>query len=72
MTWLPPQYHDRRHARTHFPVVMVLGGAEVHIPFVVDRLTFATVASQEIRSGRAAPFVAVFPEWSFALSRELT
>ena len=67
MTWLPPQYHDRRYATTRFPVVMVLGGAEVRIPFVVDRLNFATVASREIRSGRVAPFVAVFAETSVAL-----
>ena len=70
MTWLPPQYHDRRYASTRFPVVMVLGGAEVRIPFVVDRLNFATVASQEIRSGRVAPFVAVFPEMNVAMPVE--
>jgi hypothetical protein len=70
MTWLPPQYHDRRYAKTRFPVVMVLGGAEVHIPTVVDRLNFATTASQEIRSGRVAPFVAVFPEINVAMPVE--
>lgn len=70
MTWLPPQYHDRRYAKTLFPVVMVLGGADVHIPFVVDRLNFATTASEEIRSGRVAPFVAVFPEINVALPVE--
>ena len=70
ITWLPPQYHDRRYATTRFPVVMVLGGAEVRIPFVVDRLNFATVASREIRSGRVAPFVAVFPEMNVAMPVE--
>jgi len=70
MTWLPPQYHDRRYAKTRFPVVMVLGGAEVHIHFVVDRLNFATTASAEIRSGRVAPFVAVFPEMNVAMPVE--
>ena len=70
MTWLPPQYHDRRYAKTLFPVVMVLGGADVHIPFVVDRLNFATTASEEIRSSRVAPFVAVFPEINVALPVE--
>jgi enterochelin esterase-like enzyme len=67
MTWLPPQYHDRRYVNTVFPVVMVLGGADVHIPFVIDRLNFATIASREIRAGRVAPFVAVFPEINVAL-----
>jgi hypothetical protein len=67
MTWLPPQYHDRRYAKARFPVVMVLGGADVHISAVIDRLNFAATASQEIRSGRVAPFVAVFPEINVAL-----
>jgi len=70
MTWLPPQYHDRRYAQTRFPVVMVLGGAQVHIPYVVKRLDFAKTASKEIRSGRVAPFVAVFPEINVALPVE--
>jgi enterochelin esterase-like enzyme len=70
MAWLPPQYHDRRYAKTRFPVVMVLGGADVHIGAVIDRLNFATTASQEIRSGRVAPFVAVFPEINVALPVE--
>ena len=70
ITWLPPQYHDRRYAKTRFPVVMVLGGADVHIQPVIDRLNFATVASAEIRSGRVAPFVAVFPEINVALPVE--
>ncbi|MHB1473005.1 MAG: alpha/beta hydrolase [Dermatophilaceae bacterium] len=70
MTWLPPQYNDRRYAQTRFPVVMVLGAAQVHIPYVVDRLDFANTASREIRSGRVAPFVAVFPEINVALPVE--
>jgi len=70
MTWLPPQYHDRRYAQTRFPVVMVLGGAQVHIPYVVNRLDFAKTASKEIRSGRVAPFVAVFPEINVSLPVE--
>jgi enterochelin esterase-like enzyme len=70
LTWLPPQYHDRRYARTRFPVVMVLGGADVHIPYVVGRLHFAEAASREIRGGRMAPFVAVFPEINVALPVE--
>ena len=70
MAWLPPQYQDRRYAKTLFPVIMVLGGAEVHIQFVVDRLNFATTASKEIRSGRVAPFVAVFPEINVAMPVE--
>ena len=68
MTWLPPQYYDRRYATTRFPVVMVLGGgAGKQIPFIVDRLNFAATASKEIRSGRLAPFVAVFAETNVAL-----
>ena len=70
MTWLPPQYHDRRYAKTRFPVVMVLGDAQVHIPYVVERLDFADIASREIRSGRVAPFVAVFPEINVSLPVE--
>jgi enterochelin esterase-like enzyme len=70
MTWLPPQYHDPQYAKTRFPVVMVLGGAQVHIPFVVNRLNFAKTASAEIRSGRVAPFVAVFPEMNVAMPVE--
>jgi enterochelin esterase-like enzyme len=70
MTWLPPQYHDRQYAKTRFPVLMVLGGADVHIATVVDRLNFASVASAEIRAGRVAPFVAVFPEINVALPIE--
>jgi enterochelin esterase-like enzyme len=70
MAWLPPQYQDRRYAKTIFPVVMVLGGAEVHIQYVVDRLSFAATASAEIRSGRVAPFVAVFPEINVAMPVE--
>ena len=49
---------------------MVLGGAQVHIPYVVNRLDFAKTASKEIRSGRVAPFVAVFPEINVALPVE--
>ena len=67
IAWLPPQYGDRRFIRTRFPVVMVLGGADVRIAYVVQRLDFATVASEQIRSGRVAPFVAVFPEINVAL-----
>ena len=67
IAWLPPQYGDRRYLTTRFPVVMVLGGADVRIATVVDRLDFATMASEEIRSGRVAPFVAVFPEINVAL-----
>lgn len=67
VTWTPPQYHDRRYAKARFPVVMVLGGAEVHIQLVIDRLNFAATASREIRSGRVAPFVAVFPEINVAM-----
>jgi enterochelin esterase-like enzyme len=70
VTWLPPQYHDRRYAKTIFPVVMVLGGADVHIQPVIDRLNFASTASKEIRSGRVAPFVAVFPEINVAMPVE--
>jgi len=70
ITWLPPQYQTRRYSKTRFPVVMVLGGADVHIQPVIDRLNFATQASQEIRSGRVAPFVAVFPEINVALPVE--
>jgi hypothetical protein len=70
MVWLPAQYHDRRYSQTRFPVVMVLGGADVGIQTVIDRLSFATQASQEIRSGRVAPFVAVFPEINVALPVE--
>jgi len=67
MAWLPPQYADHRYAQSRFPVVMVLGGADVHIPYVVQRLNFAQTASEEIRTGRVAPFVAVFPEINVAL-----
>jgi enterochelin esterase-like enzyme len=70
IAWLPPQYGDRRYARTRFPVVMVLGGADVHIAFVVQRIDFARAASEEIRTGRVAPFVAVFPEINVALPVE--
>ena len=70
VAWLPPQYHDRRYASTVFPVVMVLGGAEVHIQFVIDRISFATTASAEIRAGRVPPFVAVFPEMNVAMPVE--
>lgn len=67
IAWLPHQYQERRFARTRFPVVMVLGGAQVHIPYVVNRLDFARVATEAIRIGRATPFVAVFPEINVAL-----
>jgi enterochelin esterase-like enzyme len=67
IAWLPPQYGDRRFIQTRFPVVMVLGGADVHIAYIVQRLDFARVASEEIRSGRMAPFVAVFAEINVAL-----
>jgi hypothetical protein len=70
MAWLPPQYHDVQYANTRFPVVMVLGGAEVHIQPVINRLNFAKTATQEIRSGRVAPFVAVFPEMNVAMPVE--
>jgi enterochelin esterase-like enzyme len=70
MTWFPPQYHERQFAKTRFPVVMVLGGADAHIQPVVKRLNFARTAAEEIRSGRVAPFVAVFPEMNVALPVE--
>ncbi|MEP7034547.1 MAG: alpha/beta hydrolase-fold protein [Actinomycetota bacterium] len=66
VAWLPPQYSDHRYDQTRFPVVMVLGGADVRTADVIQRLDFATVASEEIRSGRVAPFVAVFPELNVA------
>lgn|GEM_PF-441735 len=67
IAWLPPQYDDRHYVKVRFPVVMVLGGAGVHISYVIDRINFADTASREIRSGRVAPFVAVFPEINVAL-----
>jgi enterochelin esterase-like enzyme len=67
IAWLPPQYDDRSYVQTRFPVVMVLGAVDVHIGYVVRRLDFARAASQEIRTGRVAPFVAVFPEINVAL-----
>jgi pimeloyl-ACP methyl ester carboxylesterase len=66
IAWFPPQYDERAYARTRFPVVMVLGGAGVHIAYVVKRLDFARAASEEIRTGRVAPFVALFPELNVA------
>lgn len=70
IAWLPPEYGDRRFAQTRFPVVIVLGGADVRIAYVVQRLDFARIASEEIRTGRMAPFVAVFPEINVALPQD--
>jgi hypothetical protein len=67
IVWLPPQYYDRRYATTRFPVVMVLGGQPPLVTYDVSKLNFAKTASAEIRSGRVAPFVAVFPELNVAL-----
>jgi enterochelin esterase-like enzyme len=62
VAWLPPQYGDRRYAKTRFPVVMVLGGSYRPVSLVVQRLHLATAASAEIKAGRVQPFIAVFPE----------
>jgi hypothetical protein len=67
IAWLPPQYYDRRYAKTRFPVVMVIGGQPPRVTYDVSKLNFAKTASGEIRSGRVAPFVAVFPELNVAL-----
>lgn len=62
VAWLPPQYADVSFAGTRFPVVTVLGAAYLPVSTFVDQLDFGRIASAEIRSGRVAPFVAVFPE----------
>jgi enterochelin esterase-like enzyme len=62
VAWLPPQYGDRRYAKTKFPVVMILGGAYRRVSVVVEQLDLARTASEEIRAGRVLPFVAIFPE----------
>lgn len=60
--WLPPQYGDRRYAKTKFPVVMILGGAYRPVSLVVSKLGMARTGTEEIKAGRVAPFIAVFPE----------
>ncbi len=62
LAWLPPQYSDSSFASTRFPVVTVLGSAYLPVRSFVGQLDFGRVASAEIRAGRLAPFVAVFPE----------
>lgn len=62
LAWLPPQYADPAFARTRFPVVTVLGPAYLPVTAFSGQLRFAETASAEIRAGRLAPFVAVFPE----------
>jgi len=65
--WLPPQYFDRRERRARFPVVMVLGGAYSGDTSVFRKLGFAALANAQIRAGKVAPFVAVYPQLNVAL-----
>lgn len=65
--WLPPQYADRRDRAVRFPVVMVLGGAYSGSSSVYSKLDFAQLASAAIRSGKVAPFVAIYPQLNVAL-----
>jgi S-formylglutathione hydrolase FrmB len=61
LVWLPPQYRDPRYAHNRFPVVMFLTGQPSTPQAVFKHYSFATIASQEIRTGRIKPFIAVFP-----------
>ena len=70
VAWLPPQYGDRRYAKTKFPVVMILGGAYRRVSVVVEQLDLARTASEEIRAGRVLPFIAVFPEINVKYPRD--
>lgn len=62
IAWLPPQYSDPAFSAARFPVVTMLGPAYLSVSSFVDQLGFGKTAAAEIRSGRVAPFVAVFPE----------
>lgn len=65
--WLPPQYLDRRDRKERFPVVMVLGGAYSGDTSVFRKLGFAALVAAQIRAGKVAPFVAVYPQLNVAL-----
>lgn len=65
--WLPPQYLDRRDRKVRFPVVMVLGGAYSGDTSVFRKLGFASLVAAQIRTGKVAPFVAVYPQLNVAL-----
>jgi len=66
VVWLPPEYSQPKYAKERFPVVMVLSGGYVQVGWLVDHLHFDSIAAPEIRAGRVAPFVAIFPELNVA------
>lgn len=61
LVWLPPQYDEPDYADKKFPVMMVLPGQPSLVQSAFRHFDFAAVATREIDSGRAQPFVAVFP-----------
>lgn len=65
--WLPPQYADRRERHVRFPVVMLLSGAYSGDTTMYRKLDFARVATMAIRTGKVAPFVAVYPQLNNSL-----
>lgn len=59
LVYLPPQYADPRYAHTRFPVVTVMQGYPGNPRLWLTRLPLPQDMAQEVRAGRARPFVAV-------------
>ena len=61
LAWLPPGYDSAADAARRYPVLMFLPGQPSDPVTTFSHFGFGTTASQEIESGRVAPFIAVFP-----------
>jgi enterochelin esterase-like enzyme len=59
LVYLPPQYFQPRYARTRFPVTLVMPGYPGNPKMYVTRLDIPAIMTDEVRAGRAQPFIAV-------------
>ncbi|SDU97994.1 S-formylglutathione hydrolase FrmB [Microlunatus sagamiharensis] len=59
LAWLPPGYDPA--SPTRYPVMMFLPGQPSDPVTTFSHFDFAATASREVREGRVAPFIAVFP-----------
>ena len=61
LVWLPPGYDAPQNAQKRYQVLMFLPGQPSDPVSTFSHFRFGASATQEIQSGKVAPFVAVFP-----------
>ena len=59
LVYLPPQYFQPRYAHTRFPVTLIMPGYPGNPKMYVTRLNIPKIMTDEVKAGRARPFIAV-------------